>query len=183
MRLRLPLRLWLLGLWVALWESVAPGTLLGGLVVVTLLLLAFPQPTGDPPERVRPWQVVGLAGYFLRHLVVSTARVARDVLTPHSSRPKGVLALPVTDHSPGVITLLANAISLTPGTLTVEVQRDPDVLFVHVLDLDDVAAARRDLLELQRHVLQAFGTEQARAGLERRERRLDDGDRAQEEDR
>lgn len=183
MRFRLPLRLWLLALWAALWESLSPGTLLGGLAVVTLLLLAFPQPTGEPPEHVRPWEVVRFAGYFVRHLVLSTARVARDVLTPHTTRPKGVVALPVTDHSPGLITLLANTISLTPGTLTVEVQRDPDVLFVHVLDLDDVAAARRDLLELQRHVLQAFGSEQAVAGLERRERGLDDGTRAQEEDR
>ena len=70
--------------------------------------------------------------------------------------------------------MVANAISLTPGTLTIEVATDPNVLYVHVLHLHDIDAVRRDVTRLERSVLRAFGTDEAVAEVERRLAALDD---------
>ena len=57
------------------------------------------------------------------------------------------------------MTLVANSITLTPGTLTVEVQDEPPVLYVHCLGLDDPDQVRRDVLDLQRDALLKAGCE------------------------
>jgi multicomponent Na+:H+ antiporter subunit E len=65
-----------------------------------------------------------------------------------------------------VITVVANAITLTPGTLTVELRRDPTTLYVHVLHLSDLDEVRRDIRTLQRKVVRAIGSAHALALLD-----------------
>jgi multicomponent Na+:H+ antiporter subunit E len=74
---------------------------------------------------------------FLWELIVSAVRVASIVVRPNlkaSLRP-AIIAFPLTVKSDAEITLLANLITLTPGTLSVDVADDRSVLYVHVLDL------------------------------------------------
>jgi multicomponent Na+:H+ antiporter subunit E len=67
--------------------------------------------------------------------------------------------------------VLADAISLTPGTLTLEVDRARSTLYVHVLEVgegpDAVARVRRDIVALERLAIRAVGTAQARAVVDR----------------
>jgi multicomponent Na+:H+ antiporter subunit E len=71
----------------------------------------------------------------------------------------------------GLATVVGNAITLTPGTLTVDVRRDdpdrPPVLYVHVLHFSDVDSLRRDVVRLERLAVRAFGTKEQRVELER----------------
>lgn len=83
--------------------------------------------------------------YFLWDLVVSNCRVAYDVLTPkHHMRP-GIIALPLDASRDEEITLLANLISLTPGTLSLDVSADRRYLFVHSMYIDDPEREKRRL--------------------------------------
>lgn len=95
------------------------------------------------------------AGFFLGQLVLSSLRVAADIVTPrHRARP-GIVAVPLDATSDTEITLLANVVSLTPGSLSLEVSADHRTLFVHVMFLDDVECCRRDIKEgFERRILE-----------------------------
>lgn len=72
--------------------------------------------------------------------------------------------------SEGIVTVVANAVTLTPGTLTVDVHEPDDgtpaVIYVHVLQFDDVESVRADVLRLERLAVRAFGTKQHRHDLD-----------------
>lgn len=75
----------------------------------------------------------GLLGLFLWELMVSSLRVAWDVLTPRSRAEPRIIAVPLTVRSDLEIFALANLISLTPGTLSLDVARDRKCLYVHAM--------------------------------------------------
>lgn len=97
--------------------------------------------------------LVAFIGYFIWELVRSNIRVAWDVITiTHYMKP-GILAVPLEAETNLEITLLANFISLTPGTLSLDVSSDHKVLFVHAMyltDIDDFKAVERRLLRVLR---------------------------------
>ena len=98
-------------------------------------------------------RVLMLLTHFLRDLLVSNLRVAYDVLTPtHYMRP-AVVAVPLRAKTDGAITILANMISLTPGTLSLDVSSDRSVLYLHVMYLDDEEDLRRQIHALEDRVL------------------------------
>ena len=88
-------------------------------------------------RRVRA--LVALAGLFVWELLASAVSVAVLALTPNLKarlRP-AIIAYPLRVKSDAEITLLASLITLTPGTLSVDVSTDRQVLYVHVLQLGD----------------------------------------------
>jgi multicomponent Na+:H+ antiporter subunit E len=103
--------------------------------------------------------VIRFICFYLWQLVLSNLRVAYDVVTPtHYMRP-GVIAIPLDVQTDAEITLLANLITLTPGTLSVDLSPDRRVLYVHVMyiDHDDVEAARQQIKAgLERRVLEVL---------------------------
>lgn len=101
-------------------------------------------------------RTVAFLVYYLRELVISNAYVAYEVVTPtHYQRP-GIVRLPIRARTDLEITLLANAISFTPGTLTLEVAEDRSALFVHVLVAESPEAARRRLGLLEDRLLKVL---------------------------
>jgi multicomponent Na+:H+ antiporter subunit E len=112
----------------------------------------------------------GPSGYFLRvirlfrlaltfiwELMVSNFRVLWDVVTPtHFSRP-AVIGVPLDARSDFEIMVVANMISLTPGTLSLDVSEDRSTLYVHVMFVDDVETTRAQIKErIEKRVLEAF---------------------------
>ena len=111
----------------------------------------------DAAYFVRVPRVLRLAGYFLYQLIVSNFRVMWEVITPrHSSRP-GIIGIDLAARTDLEIMLVANMISLTPGTLSLDISDDRRVLYVHFMFLDDPAAARHEIKDgLERRVLEAL---------------------------
>jgi multicomponent Na+:H+ antiporter subunit E len=88
-----------------------------------------------PRILVRVARGVRFLAFFLVELGVSNAVVAWEVATPrHFMRP-GIVRVPVRSRSNLEVTLLANLVSLTPGTLSLEVTEDRSALFIHALHL------------------------------------------------
>ncbi|GIT89670.1 cation:proton antiporter [Jannaschia pagri] len=86
---------------------------------------------------VKVWRWVRLIVLFHYELVVSSLSVAWDVLTPrHRARP-GILAVPLKAKGEAEVLLVTNLISLTPGTLSLDVTEDCNTLFVHAMFADD----------------------------------------------
>lgn len=81
---------------------------------------------------------VRLLGFFIKELLVANLAVVRQVLSVRVTPRAGIIAYPLELRNDILITLLANMITLTPGTLSVEVSPDRRFLFIHVLDIGDI---------------------------------------------
>jgi multicomponent Na+:H+ antiporter subunit E len=93
----------------------------------------------------RPWRILRLLLTFLYELVVSAVTVAVMVFTPSFRFRPGVIAIPLdTRHDLGIM-LFANLISLTPGTLSLDVSDDRSTLYVHAMDTDDADGEKADM--------------------------------------
>lgn len=102
-------------------------------------------------------RVVSLALLFLYELILSAWRVAMLVLSPKMDINPGIFAYPLKVDRDFEITLLANMITLTPGTLSVDVSEDQSTLYVHAIDCRDPEQTRRDIAEgFERKIMEAF---------------------------
>jgi multicomponent Na+:H+ antiporter subunit E len=158
--------------WVVLFESLTIGSVVSGLIVaVTVLYVTANAP--DPGRgMLHPIATVRLLLFFLVKLVEASTIVAWEIITPGNSINEGIVAVPLRGVSDTVTTVVANAITLTPGTVVVEVHQAPTVLYVHVLHLSDIEAVRREVEHLEALAIRAFGTADARAALGDSGRRL-----------
>lgn len=83
-------------------------------------------------------KVINLSFYFIWQLIVANIRVTYDILTPRPYMLPAVVAVPIELKSDTEIMILANLITLTPGTLSLDVSPDQRILYVHTMHLGDV---------------------------------------------
>jgi len=152
----LVLLVWMTAVWVTLWESVTWANLLGGMVVAGLILYMVPPVTPVPGVGFRPIASMKLLAYFLKELVVASAVVAWEVATPGSGINTAVVSVSLTSRVAGVVTAVASMVSLTPGTITLEVDEETSTLFIHVLHLRSPEETRGSVRRLERLILEAF---------------------------
>jgi multicomponent Na+:H+ antiporter subunit E len=144
-------------LWAALAGSVDTAHLAVGFVVgYAGLWLARPV-LGETRYFRKVVDVLSFLGFFVWELVLSNLRVAWDVLTPRSSRRPGVIAVPLEDASDAEVTVLANLVTLTPGSLSLDVAPDRSCLYVHAMFVDDPESLRSEIKEgFERRVLEVL---------------------------
>jgi multicomponent Na+:H+ antiporter subunit E len=124
-------------LWVGLTGGLTAVNFIVGLVLGYLVLLAVQGPLALRRPLTRLRKAGALLGIFLWKLILANLRVAWDVVTPrHRMRP-GIIAVPLEARSDLEITALATLVSLTPGTLSLDVSDDRRVLYVHAMYLHD----------------------------------------------
>jgi multicomponent Na+:H+ antiporter subunit E len=107
----------------------------------------------------RVLRLVELFFFFCWELLVANFRVAFDVLTPRDLATPGIIALPLDVESDVEITLLANMITLTPGTVSLDLSADRKVLYVHAMYIDegDIDGFRRRIKDgFERRILEAL---------------------------
>lgn len=147
----------LTGFWLALTGSPTPLNLLLGILVSAASLLVM---RGQLPEvdfRIRPLGALLLFLLFMKELFRSAGRVARLVLSRRPDISPDIVVVPVSLTRDAELTLLSNLITLTPGTLTVDVGEDRRTLIVHALEADDPEAVRRDIRSgFERAIREAF---------------------------
>ncbi|MFD1708669.1 Na+/H+ antiporter subunit E [Siminovitchia sediminis] len=93
----------------------------------------------------RVFAIIQLLFIFIRELVLSNIAVLKVVLQPKMKNNPGIFALETKLTSDWEITLLANLITLTPGTLVVEISDDHRTLYIHAMDIGDVDEAIEDI--------------------------------------
>ena len=143
--------------WVAVTGEVSVGNLLEGAVLAGLLVLLLRVPVRRRVRLGRVPKALGLLVYFLKEIVLANAAVARSLLSPASSLSPGIVAVPLDLKSDAGITVLANLVTLTPGTLSLDVSPDRTTLYVHALHVEDPEAFRREVKEgFERRVKEVF---------------------------
>lgn len=148
----------LVGLWLLAWGDVSVANVASGVAVAVALSVAFPAHMGDDQARVRVavFGSLRLAGYIAYQLVVSNVAMSIQILRRRSDARPGVIAHRLARPSEAVLTLMTSVISLSPGTMAVDVADDSSTVYVHLFDLRDVDAARASLDRLEGLVASAL---------------------------
>jgi multicomponent Na+:H+ antiporter subunit E len=145
--------------WMGLTEDYSPRTLIVGFVLGFVILFFVRRVAGGTNYLVKVRQTLGLIFFTVWELILANLRVAHDVMTPSYYMRPGIIAIPLDARTDLEITLLANLITLTPGTLSLDVSADRRVLYVHVMyiDNDDIEAVRRNIKDgFERRVLEVL---------------------------
>lgn len=154
----LPRTVGLAFMWGALWGDLGAATLTAGVLVAIGVQLAFPALAPLPIERVNIAALAKLGLVFTWMLITANLAVTRLVFSPRVALSTLVVEVTLPPSSDAVATVVANAVTLTPGTLTLDVRRTADavVLVVHNLDASDADTVRADVLDLHRMAAAAF---------------------------
>lgn len=77
---------------------------------------------------------------FVRELAKSVYDVAQNVIRPNRVFASAIVAIPLDVKSDLGIALLANMVTLTPGTTTLHISEDKTQFYVHVMNYSDSVA-------------------------------------------
>jgi multicomponent Na+:H+ antiporter subunit E len=141
--------------WMFMTATFTPTNLVVGFALAYAILWIGQEPGPEARALRKLPRLVIFVGFYLWKLILASLRVAWDVVTPRHHMKPGVIAVPLEAKTDLEITLLASLISLTPGTLTLDVSEDRSELYVHAMYLDDPDALRREIKQdLERRVLE-----------------------------
>ena len=142
--------------WGVLTVGFTPGNLFVGFVLAWLVLFFTRASYGYSSYFKKPYLLVKALLVFIYRLFASSFWVVLEILTfTHKAKP-GIIAVPLDVKNDMQLLLLTNYISLTPGTLSLDVDTENKILYVHAMFIDDPAQVRaeikngieKDILEL-----------------------------------
>lgn len=131
------MNLLLSGIWVALTGSLYYSNFVFGYMLGFFILWIMNRNESDKRYFYRVPKIIGFAFYFLYQLLKANIQVAFDVVTPRYFFKPGVVRYPMNAETDFEINLLAMMISLTPGTLILDVSDDKKTIYIHVMYLTD----------------------------------------------
>lgn len=170
LRARAPGVAWLTLVWVLLWGTFTALSVVGGVLVAVAVTALIRLPLAPDRLPVRPLALLRLVGNVGWQLLLSNTETSWQTLR-YGARARGaVLALPLLTRSDRVATVVANAISLTPGTMVLHLDQRTGTWYLYALGPRDRAAAermRRQAARTQRRVIAALGSAEERAEVER----------------
>ncbi len=143
--------------WALVSGSFSELNLMFGFVLGMIVLFLIREQVGTLSYLTRGRKILSLAMLFFVELVQSAWKVAKIVVSPTIDIKPGFFAYHLKTDRDFEITMLANLITLTPGTLSVDVSDDKKVLYVHAVHIDDVDAMRADIEGgFERKIMEAF---------------------------
>lgn len=144
-------------IWLLLSGSFSLTNTLFAIVMGYLLLII-----GTPRNKKRSYveripAAFNLFFYFIIELVKANLVVAREMIDPRHTMDPGIVAVPLSLKSPFAITLFANLVTLTPGTLTMEISEDHKLIYIHAMYVGDPEAFRLSIKDgFERRVMEVF---------------------------
>ncbi len=142
--------------WVALWGDVSPANVLWGLVIAAVL--TWFAPIGGAQSSFRLIGFVQLTAYMMKNLVTSSIDVLRTVIRPTPERiSDAIVKIQLRTESRIVAVVVANSITLTPGTMTLSLDPHTFELRIHVLGHVNENDFIDSIYELEDVVTRAFG--------------------------
>ena len=132
-------------IWVAITGDFAFLNYVSGFILSFIILYVITKGRGDAKYfKIIP-KLIAFIFFFLWELLKAILQVAYDVVTPKFYMTPGIVRVPLEAETNLEITLLANLITLTPGTLSLDVSDDRKVLYVHAMYLSDKQAFIDDI--------------------------------------
>ena len=134
------LSLVILALWLVLASSVGVGQLLIGVVIAIAIPIATAAFWPEPISVVRPLAGLRLLGVLLFDIIVATLRVARLVVGSLDRLRPPFIEVPLDIDDRFIASILGNIVALTPGTVSVDIDRRRRTLLIHALDVGNAQA-------------------------------------------
>jgi multicomponent Na+:H+ antiporter subunit E len=156
-----------------LWGTWSWANVLSGLLVALVVLTLLPLPHVVGGMRVRPLPLLVFLGHFVVDLFASGADVAWQALRPGGVHRTAIVQVRLRVDSDLLLTMVAEAISLVPGSLVLDLDREQRVMTLHLLparDLEDVQRKKAHVLVVERRLVQAFGSAADVAALDAQRR-------------
>ncbi len=161
------LALMLMVAWIALFGSLRPNVIAGGLVVSGVLAMLLRELAPRWPEVLKhPIATAAFAWYFASQVAAGTSQVIRTMALPADKIRPAVVEAPLRLRTRSEIMLLMNAISFSPGSVALEIRDDH--LYVHVLTTDDPNEVVAKISEMEARIAAAFGRPLGQASFESR---------------
>lgn len=135
----------LMAIWLLLNNSTAPGHLLLGALLGWLIPLFTLRFWPETLHIRRPGVLLRFIAVFLHDVFVANLAVARRILGNPAHLQPAFIEVPLDLKSELAISLLANTICLTPGTVSARLSPDQHTLLVHALDAPDPDAVRTQI--------------------------------------
>lgn len=131
------MNLLLAGIWIALTGSLYYTNFLFGFMLGFFILWIMNRNETDQRYYYRVPKIISFIFYFLYELIKANLQVAFDVITPKYFFKPGIVKYPMSARTDFEINLLSTMISLTPGTLIVDISEDKKTIYIHVMYLTD----------------------------------------------
>ncbi|MDQ5861115.1 MAG: Na+/H+ antiporter subunit E [Actinomycetota bacterium] len=161
LRQELPLLVWLVIVWGALWQDFSPGNLLFGALLAVLVARMFYLPPVELSGRFNILHAVPFAVRFLGRVAAASIEVMYLATVRGPRVINAVVAVPLRSHQDLMVTATGHVISLIPGSLVVEVDRSTSTLYLHALNVsspEEVENLRREVRSIEAGLIRIMGT-------------------------
>ncbi|GAA0958834.1 Na+/H+ antiporter subunit E [Frigoribacterium faeni] len=158
---QIPLLVGLVVLWMCLWNQFTVLAFVTGVAVAVLVTRVFFLPPVELSGRFNVWFALVFLGHFLVDLVRASVQVAWQAVRPRGVDSNAIVAVQLHTRSDFIMTLVAEAISLVPGSLVVEADRERSILYLHALAVDDAAgveSVRSGVLVVEKRLAKVLGS-------------------------
>ncbi|WP_104043634.1 Na+/H+ antiporter subunit E [Arthrobacter sp. ZGTC412] len=163
LRQELPLLVWLVIVWGALWQDFSPGNLLFGALLAVAVARLFYLPPVELSGRFNVLYAVPFALVFLAKVVVASAQVLYLAVVRGPRVKNAVVAVTLRSHQDLLVTATGHVISLIPGSLVVEVDRSTSTLYLHALNISsaaDVDNLKKEVRAIEAGLIRIMGTKE-----------------------
>lgn len=165
---KLPLLVWLVVVWGALWQDFSVGNLAFGALIAVGVSQALYLPPVELSGRFNVPRAVGLLLWFLKQVTVASFQVLFWAIARGPRIRNAVIAVPLRSPSDLLMTAVGHVLSLIPGSLVVEVDRGTATLYVHAMNAptpESVERIRREIQDIEARLIQVMGTRAELAAL------------------
>ena len=144
-------------IWVALTGSMYYTNFVFGFLIGFGILWLMNRDAGDRKYFYKVPRVISFIFYFIYEMIKANVQVAYDVMTPKYFMRPGIVKYPLNANTEWEINLLSTMISLTPGTLILDISEDRKTMYIHVMYLTDPKKFVHDTKTgLERRLLEAI---------------------------
>jgi len=123
-------------IWCMMHNSLHPVTFIVGYLLAWGSTSMFLVLTKYNPFRMNIWEGIKLFFVFLKEMIIANIQIAYIIISPAMNIRPGFIEYPLDIRNDGAIVLLANMISLTPGTLSVDISPDRKYIYVHAMVME-----------------------------------------------
>ena len=165
---QLPLLVALVALWLFLWDHIDALTIVTGVLLAIAVTRVLYLPPVLLSGRFNPWRGLLLGLRMMFDVMVASVQVAFLAINPRWQPMNSIIAVQLLTRSDLVTTLTAEAISVVPGTVVVDIDRERGLLYLHALGTRtpaDIDRMRRDVLGTEERIVLAIGTGEQAASV------------------
>lgn len=163
LRQELPLLVWMVLVWGALWQDFTPGNLVFGLILSLIVVNVFQLPPVILSGRFNIMRAIMFLGRFLWDVVLASFEVLYLAVFRGPRVMSAVIAVHLRTDSDLIMTGVGHVLTLVPGSYVVEVDRRSSTLYLHVLNVNttqEAERARQDVMDIEARLIRMMGSKE-----------------------